>query len=199
MKFDPKSTALLIIDMQNDNMSPGGKSEKTGAVEHAKKQNVVEHVAAIADKARSVGVPVFHCIFTVSESAKEVGDNCPNFRSTLYGGSVKRGTWGGAIVDGVQPKDGDYVLERCRMSAFNGTQLDFYLKNLNVKTIIVTGVWSNMAVEHTCRDGADYCYNVVFVTDGTATISEEWQQAAENYAMVNIATKMNTEEVINAL
>lgn len=85
------------------------------------------------------------------------------------------------------------------MSAFNGTQLDILLKNLGIKNVIITGVWTNMAVEHTARDAADYGYNVTIVTDGTATINDEWQKAAMNYAMNNIATKMSTQEVLNTL
>lgn len=199
MKFNTKKTALLIIDVQNDNMTIGGKSEKSGAVEHAKKQNVVENIKAIAEKAREAGIPVFHNHFVVEKNAKGIGNKAPIFKAIAEIGSVVRGTWGAAPVDGVEPKEGDFVLERTRMSAFNGTQLDTFLRGLDIETIIVTGVWTNMAVEHTCRDGADYGYNVVIATDGTATISEEWQEAALNYAMNNIATKMTSEEIINKI
>jgi len=196
MKFDNNKTALLIIDLQNDNLTKRGKFENSGAVEHAEKQNVVEHIKAIAEKARVVGVPVFHNLFVVEKGAKGIGDRAPIFRSIAETESIVRGTWGAAPVDGVEPKEGDFVIEKSRMSAFNGTQLDTLLRGLGVETIIVTGVWTNMAVEHTCRDGADHGYNVVIATDGTSTINEEWQEAALNYAMNNIATKMTTEEII---
>jgi ureidoacrylate peracid hydrolase len=196
MKFDPKKTALLVIDVQNDNMTIGGKFEKSGAVEHANKQNVVENIKAISEKAREEGIPVFHNYFVVEKGAKGIGNRAPIFKLIAETESIVRGTWGAAAVDGVEPKEGDFVLERTRMSAFNGTQLDTLLRGLSIETIIVTGVWTNMAVEHTCRDGADYGYNVVIATDGTATISEEWQAAALNYAMNNIATKMTSEEIV---
>lgn len=196
MKFDTNKTALLIIDVQNDNLSVGGKSETSGAVEHAKKQNVVENIKAISDKAREAGIPVFHNHFVIEKGAKGLGNRAPIFRFLADTESIVRGTWGAAPVDGLEPKEGDFVLERARMSAFNGTQLDTLLRGLGIETIIVTGVWTNMAVEHTCRDGADYGYNVVIATDGTSTISEEWQEAALNYAMNNVATKMTSEEII---
>lgn len=196
MKFDTTKTALLIIDVQNDNMSIGGKFENSGAVEHANKQNVVENIKAISEKARKIGIPVFHNHFVVEKGAKGIGNRAPIFRLIAETESIVRGTWGAAPVDGIEPTEGDFVLERTRMSAFNGTQLDTLLRGLGIETIIVTGVWTNMAVEHTCRDGADYGYNVVIATDGTATISDEWQDAALNYAMNNIATKMTTEEIV---
>lgn len=57
MKLDTSKTALLVIDVQNDNMTIGGKFEKSGAVEHAKKQNVVENIKAMSEKAREIGIP----------------------------------------------------------------------------------------------------------------------------------------------
>ncbi|MGJ9385469.1 cysteine hydrolase [Salipaludibacillus sp. CF4.18] len=197
MKFDVNKTALLIVDLQNDNISKGGKFEESGAVEHAKKQNVVENIRTMAEKAREVGIPVFHNLFVVEKGAKGLGDRAPIFRAIAETGSIVRGTWGAEAVDGVKPKEGDFVIEKSRMSSFNGTPLDTLLRGLGIETIIVTGVWTNMAVEHTCRDGADSGYNVVISTDGTSTINKEWQEAALNYAMNNIAEKMTTEEIVS--
>ena len=199
MKFDVNKTALLIVDLQNDNLSKGGKFENSGAVEHAQEQNVVENIKSIAEKAREAGIPVFHNLFVVEKGAKGLGDRAPIFRAIAETGSIVRGTWGAAPVDGAKPKEGDYIIEKSRMSAFNGTQLDSLLRGLGVETIIVTGVWTNMAVEHTCRDGADNGYNVVIATDGTSTVNAEWQAAALNYAMNNIAEKMSTEEIIGSI
>jgi ureidoacrylate peracid hydrolase len=196
MKFNANKTALLIVDLQNDNLIKGGKFENSGAVEHAEKQNVVENIKKISEKAREVGIPVFHNHFVVEKGAKGIGDRAPIFRAIAETESIVRGTWGAAPVEGVEPKEGDFVIEKVRMSSFNGTPLDTLLRGLGVETIIVTGVWTNMAVEHTCRDGADYGYNVVIATDGTSTISEEWQDVALNYAMNNIATKMSSEEIL---
>lgn len=199
MNFDTNKTALLIVDLQNDNLIKGGKFEGSGAVEHAEKQNVVANIKAIAEKARAAGVLVFHNHFVVEKGAKGIGDRAPIFRAIAETESIVRGTWGAAPVAGVEPQEGDFVIEKSRMSSFNGTQLDTLLRGLGVETIIVTGVWTNMAVEHTCRDGADYGYNVVIATDGTSTINEEWQKAALDYAMNNIATKMTTEEIVKNL
>lgn len=196
MNFDVNKTALLIVDLQNDNLSKGGKFETSGAVEHAEKQNVVENIRSIADKAREVGMPVFHNLFVVEKGAKGIGDRAPIFRAIAEVGSIVRGTWGAAPVDGMEPQEGDFVIEKSRMSSFNGTPLDTLLRGLGIETIIVTGVWTNMAVEHTCRDGADNGYNVVIATDGTSSINDEWQEAALNYAMNNIAEKLTTEDIV---
>ena len=61
---------------------------------------------------------------------------------------------GAAIVDGLDPREDELVLDRVRMSACSGTSLDVMLRNLGVTDVVVVGVWTNMAVEHTVRDAA---------------------------------------------
>ena len=110
-----------------------------------------------------------------------------------------RGSWGAAPVAGLEPREGDAVVEKQRMSAFNGTTLDTKLRGLGVTTIVVCGAWTNFAIEHTCRDGADHGYEVVLATDGTATISDEWQQAALSYALTSIAELRTVDELVAEL
>jgi gluconolactonase len=91
------------------------------------------------------------------------------------------------------------VVEKQRMSAFNSTTLDTKLRGLGVETIVVCGAWTNFAIEHTCRDGADYGYEVVLATDGTAAISDEWQAAALSYALTRIAELRTVDELVAEL
>ena len=60
---------------------------------------------------------------------------------------------------------------------------------------MVTGAWTNMSIEHTARHGADAGYEVVVVTDGTSTIGDEWQHAALEYAMTNVAQVATCAEI----
>ena len=81
------------------------------------------------------------------------------------------------------------------MSAFNGTTLDIMLRNLGTKTVVVVGVWTNVAVEHTAREAADRGYRVVVVSDATSSINAEWQEAALGFALTNIAEIVDTDAV----
>ena len=94
---------------------------------------------------------------------------------------------------------GDLVVEKQRMSSFNSTTLDTKLRGLGVTTVVCCGAWTNWAVEHTCRDAADHGYEVVVVTDATATISEEFQRAALDFALTTVATRATADEVLAAL
>lgn len=192
------STAILVIDMQNDNLHPDGAFASTGAAEHARSQNVVTNVKTILEAARAAGAPVFHNRIVVYPQRPVGGTNAPIFRM-LGPESLKVGTWGAAIVDGLEPASDEIVLDRMRMSAFHGSSLDAMLRNLGVTDVVVVGVWTNMAVEHTVRDAADLGYRATVVSDATSSINAEWQHAALSFALTNIAAVADTASVTQAL
>jgi len=194
----PPTTAVLVVDMQNDNLHADGAFAATGAAEHAAAQNVVVNVRAVLDAARAADVAVFHNRIVVYPGRDVGGSNAPIFRM-LGPESLKLGTWGAAIVDGLDPREDELVLDRMRMSAFNGTSLDIMLRNLGVTHVVIVGVWTNMAVEHSARDAADHGYDVTVVSDATSSVSAEWQQAALGYALTNIASIADTVSVVDAL
>ncbi|GLY08774.1 cysteine hydrolase [Actinoplanes sp. NBRC 101535] len=187
------TTALLIIDMQNDTVHADGAYASFGAAAHAASQNVIANVGTVLGAARGAGVPVFHTRIVVHPVAGLGGANAPIFRM-LAPDTFKLGSWGAAIVDELTPVDGEVVLDRIRMNAFGGTSLDIMLRNLGVTKLVVAGAWTNMAVEHTVREAADHGYEVTIVSDATSSLSDEWQQAALGYALTNIATIANTAE-----
>ena len=85
------------------------------------------------------------------------------------------------------------------MNGFYDTRLDILLRGLWAETIVITGAWTNMSIEHTARHGADAGYEVVVVSDGTSTTGDEWQHAALNYALTNVGRVATTDEVAAAL
>jgi gluconolactonase len=193
------TTAILVIDMQNDNLHPDGAFASFGAAQHAQEQNVVANVRAVLDAGRATGVPIFHNrIVAYPAPAGLGGANAPIFR--LIGPeSLKIGTWGAEIIAGLDPQDDEVVLDRVRMSALHGSSLDVMLRNLGVTDVVIVGVWTNMAVEHTARDAADFGYTVTVVSDATSSINADWQRVALGYALTNIATISTTEEVTASL
>jgi len=197
MTTSPK-TAVLVIDMQNDTVSAEGAYASFGAAEHAKAQNVVGNIGTLLDAAHASGTPVFYSRIVVYPLAGLGGDNAPIFRM-LAPDTFKVDSWGAAIVDELTPKAGDIVLDRTRMSVFNGTEINTMLRNLGVSELIVVGAWTNMAVEHTIRDAADHGYSVTVVEDATSSLSAEWQHAAVSFALTNIATNTDTASASAAL
>jgi gluconolactonase len=125
--------------------------------------------------------------------------NAPLFKGIKDAKALVRGTWGVAPAKGLEPKKGDFVVEKMRMNAFHDTHLDTILKGLGVDTLVVSGAWTNFSIEHTSRHGADAGYRVVVLTDGTSTINDEWHNAGLNYALQNIAERVKCKEAAKAL
>jgi gluconolactonase len=197
--LDPGRAVLIIQDMQNDSVGEGGAFASSGAPAHAKAQNVVENIRRVAHAARGRGVPVIHVWFIVEPGAKGVKQNAPLFRGLVEHKAVVRGTWGAAPVKGLEPEPGDFVVEKMTMSPWETSRLEALLKGLGRDTIINTGAWTNMAVEHLARTGADKGYFIVQPEDCCSTMNAEWQNASINFALQNVATVTKAEAVIKAL
>jgi gluconolactonase len=199
LQLDPKRSALVIQDMQNDVIIEGGAFAESGAPAHAIAQNAVANVAELAAACRAAGVPVIHVWYVVEAGAPGLRQNAPLFQGVREANALVRGSWGAAPADGLEAQDGDHVVEKMRMNGFYETRLDILLRGLGADQLIITGAWTNMSIEHTARHGADAGYEVVVASDGTSTTGEEWQNAALNYAMTNVAKVATCAEIKSAL
>ena len=199
LTLDPARCVLIVQDLQNDVMIEGGAWEETGSAQHAKEQNIVENVKALADTCRSKGIPVIHVHYIVEPGAPGLKLNAPLFQGVKDANAVVRGTWGAALAEGLEPRDGDFVVEKMRMSAWQGTRLENMLRGFGTETIVITGAWTNMSIEHTARTGADMGFEMVVPEDGCSTMNAEWHNASINYALQNVARVTTCAEVAEAL
>ena len=199
LKLDPGRSALIIQDLQNDVIIEGGAFAESGAPAHAIAQNVVANVAELAAAARAAGMPVMHVWYIVDAGAAGLRQNAPLFQGLREADALVRGSWGAAPAAGLEPLPGDPVVEKMRMNGFFQTRLDILLRGLGADTIVITGAWTNMSIEHTARHGADAGYEVVVASDGTSTTGDEWQNAALNYAMTNVATVATCAEIAQGM
>jgi gluconolactonase len=188
LKLDPARCVMLIQDLQNDVMIDGGAFAETGSPQHAKEQNVVANVADLASACRAKGVPVIHVWYVVEPGAPGLKLNAPLFQGVKDTNGLVRGTWGAAPAEGLEPQDGDFVVEKMRMSAWQGTRLEGLLAGFGRDTIIITGAWTNMSIEHTARTGADKGFFMVVPEDGCSTMNADWHNASINYALQNVST-----------
>jgi gluconolactonase len=199
LTLDPKTTAMIIQDLQNDVISEGGAFAGDGGYDHAKSQNVVEKVARLAAAARSVGVPVIHVHYVVDPGAPGTKLNAGLYRAVKESDALVRGTWGAAAAPGVEPQEGDLVVEKMRTSAFYNTRLMTLLQGFGTEAVIVTGAWTHMSIEHTARYGADAGYRMIVISDACSSINDEWHNAGLNYALTAIGEVATLEQAIEAL
>ena len=196
--LDPSRSALIIQDMQHDVVSDGGAFADSGAPQHAREQNVVENIRRLAEHCRARGVMVVHVHFVVEPGAPGLTLNAPLFEGLADANALVRGTWGAAPVEGLEPGPGDHVVTKMRMSAWEGSSLETVLKSGGRDTLIDTGAWTNMSIEHTARTGADKGYSMVVPEDACSTMNAEWHAMSIGYALQNVAIVTRTDDVIAA-
>ncbi len=198
-RLDPNRCALIIQDMQNDVVMDGGAFASSGSPVHCKQQNAIPNAMRLAEVARRRGVMVIHVWFIVEPGAPGVTLNAPLFEGLVESKAMVRGSWGAAPVAGLEAKSGDHVVEKMRMSAWEGSRLETVLKAGRRDIVIVTGAWTNMSIEHTARTGADKGYIMIVPEDCCSTMNAEWHNASINYALQNVSAVTKADDVIAAL
>ncbi len=177
MPIDPKTTALLLIEYQNDFTSEGGALHQ-GVKTVMQSTNMLANSVQAANQARAAGVTV---MFAPISFAKGYGEITPNPYGILKGvvdsNAFVRGTWGAAIADAISPAPEDIVVEGKRgLDTFASTNLDFILRSRGIKTLAVAGFLTNCCVESTARTGYERGFNIVALSDCAATLSDEEQR-----------------------
>jgi gluconolactonase len=185
--------------MQNDVMMEGGAFEDSGAPAHAKEQNAVENCRRLAEACRAAGIPVIHVWYIVEDGSRGLKVNAPLFAGVKDNNALVKGSWGAQPAEGLEPQEGDHVVEKMRMNGWQDTILEPLLRGLERDQIIVTGAWTNMSVEHTARTGADKGYYMFVPEDCCSTMNADWHNASINYALQNVSTVTNCDALIAAI
>ena len=176
---DPSTSALLVVDVQNDFCHSEGVFGKRG-IDMGSIQDIFPRLQRLMEEARGVGVPVV--LFQVTHSADCDWTAYHRLERLKFGSAdlgpdydllVVDGSWGADLCEGFEPKPGDILVKKNRYGGFTGTNLDLILRSQGVKTLILTGVATNVCVESTAREGFMLNYNVVLVDDACATTSRE--------------------------
>ena len=186
-KTEPAHTALLVIDMQNDFCACGGLVDKGGR-DVTPVQEMANALPSLIERARKAGVLVVfvRSVYTTDDN-RFLSDVWLEQAARKQGGGYtvtpvcRDGSWEGDYYGEVRPQDGDIVVTKHRYNAFHNTDLDTILAAKGIRTIVVTGVSTNVCVESTARDGFMRDYYVVLVSDATAAYSlEEHEMTLHN-------------------
>ncbi len=183
---DPAHTALLIVDMQHDFISPDGAFAQLGIDVSAYVELRPKLSALLAD-ARRAGVVVVHLQNTAlagrrSDSPAQIRFNMRMHAQSRRGGPALRytvpGTPGHAFVPDLTPAPEDLVVAKYRSSGFWGTQLDLLLRSNAIRSVIVVGCTTEGCVDSTARDALFNDYYVVVARDGVASDDPRQHEAA---------------------
>ena len=181
MQVDPRTTAVVLVEYQNDFTTEGGTLH--GAVEGVMKQNdMLENSQRVVESARRAGATILHAPITFAPGYGELGDPDKVYgilKGVIDSNSFVKGTWGAEICDQMAPQEGDIVVEGKRgLDTFATTNIDFILRSRGIETVALGGFLTNCCVESTMRTAYEKGYDVITLTDCTAATSDEEQQAA---------------------
>jgi len=179
MPVDPKRTAIVLIEYQNDFTSDGGALH--GAVaEVMERTGMLENTRRLVAAARAAGVTVVHAPIMFAPGYGELSDHPYGIlKGVVDSTAFVKGEWGAAIVDALAPQAGDVVVEGKRgLDTFATTNLDFILRARGITTIALGGFLTNCCVESTMRTGYEKGYDVITLSDCVAATSPEEHENA---------------------
>jgi nicotinamidase-related amidase len=177
--FDPKRTALVLIEYQNDFTSEGGAlhdavrdvMESTGMLENTRR---------LVDAARAAGATIVHAPIGYVQGYRELALHPYGIlKGVVDANAFVKGGWGAEIVDMLAPREGDVIVEGKRgLDSFATTNLDFILRSRGITRIALGGFLTNCCVESTMRTGYEKGYHVITLSDCVAATSAEEHQNA---------------------
>lgn len=184
--MNPGTTALLLIEFQNDFVSEGGAQHQAVKAVMAE-TGMLAHARAAADGARRRGAVVLHAPITFAEGYPEMPrEPYGILAGILAAKAFRKGSWGAAFAGEMTPAAADIVVEGKRgLDCFASTNIDFILRQRGITDLAIAGFLTNCCVESTMRSAYERGYRVVTLTDCTATLSPEEQEAAvtKNFPM----------------
>lgn len=199
MSIDPKTTALVIVDLQNDFLSPDGAYARGGAVSEAARA-LPQRVLPVARVLKAAGGLVAASQFTLWPDAQGepmISPHLKALRPFLQRGDFAPGSTGQANVAELQPWI-DVSVCKVAYSAFFNTQLDWVLRHAGIETVVVCGIVTNGGVASTVRDAHMREYHTLVLGDGCAAATPE-VHAAALADMGTVAGVMHCAEFLDSL
>ncbi|WP_416414767.1 isochorismatase family cysteine hydrolase [Pantoea sp. App145] len=180
--IEKASATLLFIDVQNYNarrdggeyvgMSAAQQNEQFGYFFDIIERETLGNMQKIQAACRAEKIEV---MYTVIESLTKDGrDRSLDYKITGF--NVPRDSWDAQVLDAIAPGEDEIVLPKSSSSVFISTNIDYVLRNLGTRYLVIAGFLTDQCIESAVRDACDLGYLVTLVTDACATLSPERQQ-----------------------
>lgn len=175
----PYESALLFVDVQNFSAHRKGAEFADLTDDHFNKKygwffnelevRVIPNMQAIQSACRQAGVEVMYT--TIESLTRDGRDRSLDYKITGF--NVPKGSWDGKVIDALAPDEDEIVLPKSSSSVFVSTHIDYILRNLGVKQLVLSGLLTDQCVESAVRDACDLGYLVTEVTDACLTYTQE--------------------------
>ena len=192
--MNPDTTALVLIEFQNDFTSEGGSLH--GAVQGSMEATgMLANARRALEASRAAGVTIIHSPIAFQAGYHEITSHPYGIlKGVVDSSSFIKGSWGCEIVGDVAPIDSDIVIEGKRgLDAFGSTNLDFILRSKGITTVVLAGFLTNCCVESTMRSAYEKGFEVITLTDavGATSIAEHDNAITYDYPMFSKPTTVD--------
>ena len=195
--IDPSHTAILIIDMQKDLVYDNYLCDLAGR-DLTATRSVIPNLRQLLSLARAKNVMVCHVGFwTLPKNRSDSGAWLLQRKKSTYSSDTLciAGSEGAEFIDELKPIPGELIIHKHRYSAFKGTNLDMVLRSQGIKTIIASGVSTNVCVESTLRDAFETGYHVCIPSDATAS----WDMSLHEATLATIRHRFGAVTTTNEI
>jgi nicotinamidase-related amidase len=152
------TTAVIVVDMQNDFVKPGGTLTNAAA------EVMIPRLASLLDRARAQNVRIAY-----TQDSHLEGD--PEW--TIWPEHCRVGTWGWEIISELKPQPDDLLCPKNRYDGFYGTWLDHFLTRVwHVQQLVIVGTVANICVLHTAASAGLRWFNIVIPADGVSALTD---------------------------
>jgi nicotinamidase-related amidase len=192
---DPRHTALVTQECQRAVI---GDLSALPELASAAKGPVTTNIARLVEAARAAGAPVLHCTAERRADAQGANTNARLFQYMARSQNpLLPGSEAAEIVPEIPVAESDLIVPRLHgLSPFQGTELDFLLRNLGVRTIVGVGVSVNVAIQNLTFDAVNASYQVVIPRDAVAGFPAEYVDAVFQNTLGAIATLTTTQDLL---
>ena len=178
LPLHPKESALLFVDVQNyaahrkggefKDLEPAAFEARYGLFFEELEGRVIPNMTRLQAACRKAGIEVMYT--TIESLTLDGRDRSLDYKITGF--HVPKGSWDGKVIDQITPEGDEIVLPKSSSSVFISTHIDYVLRNLGVRQLVISGLLTDQCVESAIRDGCDLGYLVTQVTDACLTYTQ---------------------------
>lgn len=193
------SIAVVAVHLQNDVLHPDGRMLAGLPSNEERRRQFVDSARRLMDGARAAGTPVVSVRIAFPPGHDGVVCNSPMFRAVVASSALEEGSWGAEFFAELGPVEGEPVVTHSRINGFHDSDLECVLRGLGADRLVICGIATHSAVEHTARHAADLGYEVVVAADACGSGNPALHNASLTVLASHVTRIATVDEVLRDL